>query len=45
LKGGENMNKKIARNIVMGLIVLSALAAVVTSAIIWHQAETPSCIA
>lgn len=31
--------------IVLGLIAIAAIAVVASSAIIWHQPETPSCIA
>ena len=31
--------------IVLGLVAIAAVVAVATSAIIWHQPETPNCIA
>lgn len=31
--------------IVLGLIAVAAIWAVATSAIVWHQSETPKCIA
>jgi len=33
------------KNIVIGLVVLSAMAAVMSSAIIWNQPVTPNCVA
>jgi len=36
---------KIAKSIVIGFVVLAAVAAVMSSFIIWHQPKTPDCIA
>jgi len=33
------------KNIVIGFVAIAAFAAVMSSAIIWNQSETPNCIA
>jgi cyclic lactone autoinducer peptide len=39
------MKNKIAKNIVMILVVVSAISAVMSSTIVWHQPKTPNCVA
>lgn len=36
---------KIGKYIVVGLIVIAAVAATMSSLIVWHQPNTPNCIA
>jgi len=36
---------KFAKNIVIGLVVISAFAAVMSSLVIWNQPVTPNCVA
>lgn len=36
---------KFGKYIVIGLVVVSAVVAMMSSFLIWHQPETPSCIA
>jgi len=33
------------KNIVIGFVTIAAFAAVMSSMVIWHQSETPNCIA
>ena len=33
------------KNIVIGFVAIAAFAAAMSSLIVWHQSETPSCIA
>lgn len=39
------MKNKIVKSLIIGLIVIAAVAAVMSSFVIWHQPKTPDCIA
>lgn len=45
MKGGEIMKNKFLKSVIVGLIVVAAVAAVMSSFVVWHQPETPECIA
>ena len=44
MKGGGKMNK-IAKPIILGLVVITVMVAVVSSAFVWHPPVTPNCVA